>query len=103
MIIIQYIIVVLETQIYVFKLKTLEKIDILETYENSKGLIGISNKPDVFVIAYKITDRFKFMSRGRDVVISLNTIRIDRHPIYYLVELLDKIYKNYSKNIEKNN
>ena len=52
-----YIIVVLETQIYVFKLKTLEKIDILETYENSKGLIGLSNKPDVFVIAYPIKSK----------------------------------------------
>ena len=32
-----HIIVVLETQIYVFKLKTLEKIDVLETYENLKA------------------------------------------------------------------
>ena len=52
-----HIIVVLETQIYVFKLKTLEKIDVLETYENLKGLIAVSNKPDVFVIAYPIRSK----------------------------------------------
>ncbi|MBQ6477237.1 MAG: transcription-repair coupling factor [Bacilli bacterium] len=56
---------------------------------------------DVFVLAYKITNRFKFQARGRDVVISLNTIRIEKHPIYYLVNLLDKIYKMYKKNIDK--
>ena len=52
-----HIIVVLETQIYVFKLKTLEKIDVLETYENSKGLIAVSNKPDELIIAYPIRSK----------------------------------------------
>ncbi len=63
----------------------------------SNDFVNHVNIEDIFVIAYKITDRFKFMSRGNDIVISLNTIRIDRHPVYYLVELLDKIYKIYRK------
>ena len=66
----------------------------------SKDTISKLDMEDVFVLAYKITDRFKFQARGKDVVISLNTIRIDKHPVYYLVELLDKIYKIYRKNID---
>ena len=66
----------------------------------SKETISNLDMEDVFVLAYKITDRFKFQGRGKDVVISLNTIRIDKHPVYYLVELLDKIYKIYRKNID---
>jgi transcription-repair coupling factor (superfamily II helicase) len=66
----------------------------------SKETISNLDMEDVFVLAYKITDRFKFQARGKDVVISLNTIRIDKHPVYYLVELLDKIYKIYRKNID---
>ena len=69
----------------------------------TKDLIKNLDIQDIFVLAYKITDRFSFHNRGGDISISLNIIRIDRHPVYYLVELLDKIYKNYSKNIEKNN
>ena len=33
------------------------------------------------------------MSRGSNLVISLSIIRIDKHPVYYLVELLDKVIK----------
>ncbi len=66
----------------------------------SKDTISKLDVEDVFVLAYKISDRFKFQARGKDVVISLNTIRIEKHPVYYLVNLLDNIYKIYRKNID---
>ena len=48
---------------------------------------------DLFVKSIDISNRFRFISRGTNLVISLNTIRIDKHPVYLLVELLDYILK----------
>ncbi len=46
------IIVVLETQIFIFDLYTLEILDIINTIENDKGLISISNGLNCMVIAF---------------------------------------------------
>ena len=59
----------------------------------SKDIIDRINMEDLFVESINISNRFKFMSRGSNLVISLSIIRIDKHPVYYLVELLDKMIK----------
>ena len=58
-----------------------------------KELINTFDVEDLFVEVIKISKRFKFMSRGENIVISLNTIRIDKHPIYYLLDLVNCILK----------
>lgn len=56
-----------------------------------KDLVSKIDIEDLFVGVIKLSKRFKFMSRGTDIVISLNTIRIDKHPIYYLLDLVNVI------------
>ncbi len=41
--------------------------------------------------AFKISKMFRFISRGNNVYLLLDIIRLDRHPIYYLAEMFDKI------------
>ena len=50
---------------------------------------------DVFVYAFNISNMFRFVSRGTNLVIVLDTIKLEKHPIYYLVELFDKILNLY--------
>ena len=45
----------------------------------------------VFVIAFDISNMFRFASKGRSFSIVLDIIRLEKHPIYYLVSLLDEI------------
>jgi transcription-repair coupling factor (superfamily II helicase) len=65
----------------------------------SRDILELLDVEEIFVFSVKLSDRFKFMSRGNDMVIVLNTIRIDKHPVYYLVDLLDGIYTKYYNNI----
>ena len=65
----------------------------------SRDILELLDVEEIFVFAVKLSDRFKFMSRGNDMVIVLNTIRIDKHPVYYLVDLLEGIYTKYYNNI----
>ena len=50
--------------------------------------------------AFHVTNMFRFISRGNNLVIVLDIIKLDKHPVYYLVELLDKIYSKFGKNID---
>ena len=45
----------------------------------------------VFVIAFDISNMFRFASKGSSFSIVLDIIRLEKHPIYYLVSLLDEI------------
>ena len=54
----------------------------------------------LFVDAFHITSMFRFISRGSNLVIVLDIIKLDKHPIYYLVELLNKIKENLSNSID---
>ena len=58
-----------------------------------KETIDRIDMEELFVQSLDISNRFKFISRGTNLVISISTIRIDKHPLYYLVELLDKMIK----------
>ena len=55
---------------------------------------------ELFMDAFHVTNMFRFISRGNNLVIVLDIIKLDKHPVYYLVELLDKIYSKFGKNID---
>ena len=64
------------------------------------SVVSKFNTEDIFMDAFYITNMFRFISRGNDLVIVLDIIKLERHPIYYLVELLDKIYNKFGNNID---
>ena len=51
------------------------------------------NIETLFVDSFKITNMFRFQKRGNNLVIILDIIKLEKHPIYYLVELLQLILK----------
>ena len=55
---------------------------------------------ELFMDAFHVTNMFRFISRGNNLVIVLDIIKLDKHPVYYLVELLDKIYSKFGKDID---
>ena len=50
--------------------------------------------------SFKITPMFRFKSRGSNLLIILDTIKLEKHPLYYLTELLDYILDNFIKSID---
>ena len=55
---------------------------------------------ELFMDAFQISNMFRFISRGSNLVIVLDIIKLERHPIYYLVDLLSKINDNLNNSIE---
>lgn len=55
---------------------------------------------EVFMDAFYITNMFRFISRGSNLVIVLDIIKLEKHPVYYLVELLDKILEKYGNKLD---
>ncbi len=55
---------------------------------------------EVFMDAFEITNMFRFISRGTNLVIVLDIIKLDKHPIYYLVSLLEKISSKLKNSID---
>ena len=55
---------------------------------------------DVFMEAFNVSNMFRFSTKGTNLVIILDIIKLDKHPIYYLVSLLSKIYEKYDKHID---
>ncbi len=53
--------------------------DVMETFDTE----------DLFVHSFKISNMFRFKSKNNSVSIILDTIRLEKHPIYYLTELLE--------------
>ncbi len=53
---------------------------------------------ELFMESFKISNMFRFKSRGSNLLIILDTIKLEDHPLYYLTELLDVILKNTNKN-----
>lgn len=58
------------------------------------------NSEDIFIDAFYITNMFRFISKGSNLVIVLDIIKLEKHPVYYLVELLDKIYTKFGNSID---
>ena len=55
---------------------------------------------EIFMDAFDISNMFRFISRGSNLVIVLDIIKLEKHPIYYLVSLLDKMYEKFGKNLD---
>ena len=49
----------------------------------------------LFMDSYDISSSFRFLSRGSNLVIVLDIIKLEKHPIYYLTSLLDLIYYKF--------
>ena len=49
----------------------------------------------LFMDSYEISPSFRFLSRGSNLVIILDIIKLEKHPIYYLTSLLDLIYRKF--------
>ncbi len=55
---------------------------------------------DIFMDAFYISNMFRFISKSNNLIIVLDIIKLEKHPIYYLVKLLDKIYFKYVNSID---
>lgn len=50
---------------------------------------------DIFMDAYYISNMFRFVSKGSNLVIILDIVKLDKHPVFYLVKLMDKINSKF--------
>ena len=57
---------------------------------------------EIFMDAFEVTNMFRFKSKGTNLIIILDIIKLEKHPIYYLVDLLNKIDVKFGNNIDKN-
>lgn len=55
---------------------------------------------ELFVDAFNITKMFRFISRGSHFSIVLDIIKLEKHPVYYLIELLTKVNLKVNKSID---
>ena len=65
-----------------------------------KEVVDKLDTEEIFMSAFHITNMFRFLSRGSNLVIVLDIIKLDKHPIYYLVELLSGMDKKYGNSID---
>ena len=56
---------------------------------------------EVFMDAFEVTNMFRFKSKGTNLIIILDIIKLEKHPIYYLVDLLNKIDVKFGNIIDK--
>ena len=88
--------------------KLAEKLNIKNVHQtkNSIELVFVEevvkklNMDEVFMDAFHISNMFRFISKGSYLIIVLDIIKLEKHPIYYLVSLLDKIYRKYKNSID---
>lgn len=57
----------------------------------AKEIVSCLNMEQLFIDACQISMMFRFKTLGEVLVIILDTIKLDEHPIYYLCRLLEKI------------
>ena len=65
-----------------------------------KEILDFISIDDLFVESYNISRYFKFISRNNNIIINLEILHLDKHPIYYLVKLLDFILSKKIKDID---
>ena len=58
------------------------------------------NIEDVFMDAFYVSNMFRFVSKNDKLIIVLDIIKLEKHPVYYLVELLDKIFVKFGNTID---
>ena len=57
--------------------------EIVETLDGQKLFIGVS----------RISRMFRFSKRGNNLIIILDIVKLDKHFVYYLIELFELIKK----------
>ena len=57
----------------------------------SKEMTEKIDTEELFLQSYKISPMFRFQAKGDCLGIVLDTIKLTRHPIYYLIDLLEQI------------
>ncbi len=85
-----------------------KKVKICNVHQNKNSIELVFNEKTLSVIdtetlfmdAFSITPMFRFVSKGSFLVIVLDIIKLDKHPIYYLVDLLSKISVYFEKSID---
>ena len=84
--------------------ETLSSLVHLKRVNQTKNSIELIFPPEIveklpidqlFMDVYDICPDFRFLSRGSNLVIVLDIIKLDKHPIYYLTSLLDFIYHKF--------
>ena len=66
----------------------------------SADVVEKMDTEELFMDAFSVTNMFRFVSRGSNLVIVLDIIKLEKHPIYYLVALLNKIDEKFGKSID---
>ena len=66
----------------------------------SEDLVSKIDTEELFYDAFKISNMFRFISRGSNMIIILDIIKLDKHPVYYLVELLNNILEKHLNTID---
>ena len=66
----------------------------------SEDVVSKLDTEELFMDAFHITNMFRFLSKGSNMVIVLDIIKLEKHPIYYLVDLLNKILDNLENSID---
>ena len=54
----------------------------------------------LFMDSFEISNMFRFLSKGTNLVIVLDIIKLEKHPIFYLVPLLNKILDNLENRLD---
>lgn len=88
--------------------KLAKRVNLTKVHQNKNSIelvfdsnaVSKMNTEDIFMDAFKITPMFRFVSRGSNLIIVLDIIKLEKHPIYYLVELLNKISLNFNNSID---
>ncbi len=88
------------------KLASKVKLEKVHQTKNSIELVfpmAVVEKMDteeLFMDAFKVSNMFRFVSKGSNLIIVLDIIKLEKHPVYYLVEFLDKIYSKFGNSID---
>ena len=88
--------------------KLAKKVKIANVHQNRNSIelvfpgniVSKMDTEELFMDAFYVSNMFRFISRGSNLVIVLDIIKLDKHPIYYLVELLDKIYQKFGNSLD---
>ena len=62
----------------------------VELYFNDKYSSKVDGEK-LFEEAYKISNMFRFMFKDNRLIVVLDTLKLEKHYIYYLVELLKNV------------
>jgi len=66
----------------------------------SSDVVDSLDTETLFMEAFYITNMFRFISRGSGLIIVLDIIKLEEHPVYYLVKLLEIILEKCNKSLD---